>query len=60
MTNTKNTRIFTIIAIAIAIAIILDILFAFPIMFIWNWLMHDILGFAPITYAQSIIFNLLS
>jgi hypothetical protein len=44
----------------ILIAAILAILFAFPTMWLWNWLMPAIFGLTKITFWQALGINILS
>jgi len=43
----------------LAIAVILCFLFAFPIKWLWNWLMPLIFGLTKITFWQALGLNLL-
>lgn len=45
---------------AIAIICILALIFAFPTMALWNWLMPAIFGLTKITFWQALEINLLS
>jgi hypothetical protein len=44
----------------ILIAAILAILFAFPTMWLWNWLMPAIFGLTKITFWQALGIDILS
>lgn len=44
----------------IAVAAILAIIFAFPTMWLWNWLMPAIFGLTKITFWQALGINILS
>ena len=44
----------------IFMAIILSIIFAFPLMWLWNWLMPTLFKVPEITFLQAIGLNILS
>lgn len=44
----------------IFVALILCVLFAFPTMWLWNWLMPALFGITKITFWQALGINLLS
>ena len=43
----------------VALAIIVDLLLAFPTMWLWNWLMPIIFGLVKITFLQALGINVL-
>ncbi len=45
---------------AILVVCILALIFAFPTMWLWNWLMPVIFGLTKITFWQALGINLLS
>lgn len=50
------TKFFTVFVIAAA----LSLLFALPVMWLWNWLMPEIFGLVEIGFWQALGLNLLS
>ena len=46
--------------IMLIIVIVLLFLLAFPLMWLWNWLMPDIFGLIEINYWQALGLNILS
>jgi len=46
--------------IMLIIAIVFLFLLAFPLMWLWNWLMPDIFGLIEINYWQALGLNILS
>ena len=50
--TSANDVVFVILTAAI-VALALGMLFAFPIMFLWNYLMPDIFGLPTITFWQA-------
>ena len=45
---------------AIALIVVLAIIFSFPTMLLWNWLMPMLFGLARITWVQALGINVLS
>lgn len=39
---------------ALLVALIIDLVFAIPVMLLWNWLMPAIFGIAVISYLQAL------
>jgi len=44
----------------IALIVILAIVFSFPTMWLWNWLMPTLFGLVKITWVQALGLNVLS
>jgi hypothetical protein len=44
----------------IALIVVLAILFSFPTMWLWNWLMPTLFGLTKITWVQALGINVLS
>jgi cadmium resistance protein CadD (predicted permease) len=45
---------------AMALIVLAALLFAFPVKWLWNWLMPDLFGLVKITVWQALGLNLLS
>lgn len=54
------TKTVGLIVLAIVIAIVIGLLMAFPVMWLWNWLMPVIFGLGKITVLQAFGLNMLS
>lgn len=41
------------IVLFVILSVIVSLIFGFPVMLLWNWLIPDIFGFKSITYLQA-------
>ena len=58
--GTAVAKAFGLITVGVVIVFIVGLVFAFPVMLLWNWLMPEIFGLPEIGFWQAYGLNLLS